>query len=125
VKNNIMSTREEALKIAEERYNIDYKGILLNTTVSLLSSASATAVTSFLTSVPYSQLPAVAAGIFLAQVLPKLFIELHKSYFRNKARQEAYSEGLLNDNFGDDSTNSKPRTTIDSFLSFCEHMSYY
>jgi hypothetical protein len=119
-----MGTKEKALEKARERYEMDYKGILLNTVVSLLSSVSATAVTSFLTTVPAGQLPAVAAGIFVAQVLPKLFIELHKSYFRNKARREAYSEGLLNDDFGDDSTNSKPSTT-DHIISMCESMSYY
>lgn len=120
-----MGTKQKAMEKARERYDIDYKGILLNTAVSVLSSVSATAVTSFLTTVPASQLPAVAAGIFVAQVLPKLFIELHKSYFRNKARREAYSEGLLNDNFGDDdSTSSKPSTT-DHLISLCESMSYY
>ena len=116
-----MSEKQKALEKARERYKIDFKGILLNTIVSVLSSVSATAVTSFLTSIPASQLPAVAAGIFVAQVLPKLFIELHKSYFRNKARREAYSEGLLNDDFGDDSKSS----TTDHFISMCESMSYY
>jgi len=103
---------------------MDYKGILLNTVVSLLSSVSATAVTSFLTTIPAGQLPAVAAGIFVAQVLPKLFIEVHKSYFRNKARREAYSEGLLNDTFGDDSKKSKSSTS-NYIISLCESASYY
>jgi len=119
-----MGTIEKAKEKAKERYSIDYKGILLNTAVSILSSVSATAVTSFLTAVPASQLPAVAAGIFVAQVLPKLFIELHRSYIRNKAIREGYSEGLLNDDFGDDSTESKPSTT-DHIISMCESMSYY
>lgn len=118
--------RRKARERAREKYQIDYKGIALNTVVSILSSASATAVTSFLTSVPASQLPAVAAGIFIAQVLPKLFIELHKSYFRNKARRKAYSEGLLNDNFGDDDNgNGSKSSTVNHLLSFCEHVSYY
>jgi|AKVG01.1.fsa_nt_gi Na+/glutamate symporter len=111
--------KKEALKQARKRYQIDYKGIVLNTVVSILSSASATAVTSFLTEVPAGQLPAVAAGIFIAQVLPKLFIEVHKSYFRNKARREAYSEGLLNDDF-----DSKGKSQ-NILISACDSASYY
>jgi len=105
---------------AKRRYKIDYKGILLNTAVSLLSSVSATAVTSFLTTIPASQLPAVAAGIFIAQVLPKLVIELHKSYFRNKARREGYKQGLKD---SDDWDGTK--STTDHIISLCESMSYY
>lgn len=121
-----MSERRKAKERARERYNIDYKGIMLNALVSVLSSASATAVTSFLTAVPASQLPAVAAGIFLAQVLPKLVIEIHRSYIRNKARREAYSEGLLNDRFDrDDDVESSKSSTLARFISGCEHSSYY
>jgi len=117
--------KQKALERARKRYDMDYKGILLNSLASIFSSVTATSVTSALTAIPASQLPVVAAGIFLAQILPKVIIELHKSYFRNKARQEAYSEGLLDDNFDDDGTNSKSKTTLSSFLSMCEHMSYY
>ena len=73
---------------------MDYQGIMLNSLVSILSSATATGVTSFLTSIPASQLPAVAAGIFVAQVLPKLVIEMHRAHIRNKARREGYAAAL-------------------------------
>lgn len=114
-----MSEKQAALDKARQRYQIDYQGIFLNTVVSVLSSASATAVTSFLTQVPASKLPAVATGIFVAQVLPKLFIEVHKSYFRNKARREAFSEGLLSD---EELETGKSKNY---FLSACESASYY
>lgn len=118
----MVTEKQKALERAEKRYQIDYKGIALNTSVSVFSSVTATGVTSFLTSVRMSQLPYIAVAIFLAQVVPKLLIELNKAYFRNKARQEAYSEGLLNDRFGDD---SKSENRVSSFISMCEHSSYY
>jgi len=99
----------------------------LNTGVSVLSSATATGVTSAITAIPMSQLPVVALAIFVAQILPKLVIELNKAYFRNKARREAYSEGLLNDDFGAEKSKSKSvgSTFFDHFLSFCEHAAYF
>jgi len=121
----MVTERQKALERAEERYEIDYRGILLNTSVSVFSSASATGITSFLTSVSMSKLPYIAAAIFLAQVVPKLLIELNKAYFRNKARQEAYSEGLLNDRFDGDDDDSKSENVFSSFISMCEHSSYY
>lgn len=122
-----MSEKQKALKKARERYNIDYKGILLNTAVSVLSSATATGVTSAITSIPVSQLPVIAFAIFVAQILPKLVIELNKAYFRNKARREAYSEGLLNEDFETQSkSESADLTTItDHLISFCDHAAYF
>lgn len=117
--------KQKALERARKRYDMDYRGILLNSFVSILSSASATAITSALTAIPASQLPAVAVAIFVAQILPKVLIEVHKSYIKNKAMREGFSEGLLNDSFDEGSTNSKSKTTLSSFLSMCEHMSYY
>lgn len=119
-----MSERKEALRKARERYNIDYKGILLNTGVSVLSSATATGVTSAITTIPMSQLPVVAFAIFVAQILPKLVIELNKAYFRNKARREGYKEGLLNDDFSEKSEKAKA-TAFNTFISLCEHASYF
>jgi len=113
--------RKRAREKAEERYKMDYKGIFLNAGVSILSSVSATAVTSLLTSIPAGQLPAVAAGIFVAQVLPKLAVELHRGYIRNKAHREAYTAGLR---AGEDWKDTKSRT-LSSIISMCEHSSYY
>jgi len=120
-----VSERKKAEKKAENRYNIDYKGIFLNTAVSVLSSATATGVTSAITSIPMSQLPVVAFAIFVAQILPKLVIELNKAYFRNKARREAYQEGLLNDDFGSEKSKNAKMTAFDHLLSFCEHAAYF
>lgn len=116
-----MSKTKKVRMKAKEKYKMDYRGILLNALVSILSSASATAVTSFLTTIPASQLPAVAAGIFVAQILPKLVIELHRAYFRNKARREGYKAGFR---AGDDWEDTKSKT-LNSFISMCESMSYY
>ena len=113
-----MSKTKEAQDRAEQRYEMDYRGIVLNGLVSVLSSASATAVTSFLTDIPPSQLPAVATGIFVAQVLPKLVIELHRGYIRNKARREGYQAGFRADDDWEDTRSS-------SIISVFESMSYY
>lgn len=118
-----MSDLQEARELARERYRMDYQGILLNSLVSILSSASATAVTSFLTAVPASQLPAVATGIFVAQVLPKVIVELHKAHIRNKAIREGYSEGLLKSEALEPEDSSS--RALNFFVSFCEHSSYY
>lgn len=116
-----MSVSEQAEEEARERYGMDYKGIVLNAAVSILSSVSATAVTSFLTTVPASQLPAVAAGIFLAQVLPKLVIEVHRAYIRNRAIREGYRAGLT---AGDSWKDTRSRT-VSSFIYAFEHSSYF
>lgn len=116
-----MSKTKAARNNAAEKYKMDYRGIVLNALVSILSSASATAVTSFLTAIPASQLPAVAAGIFVAQVLPKLVIEVHRAYIRNKARREGYKAGFKD---GDDWRDTQSGI-VSSLVSMCESMSYY
>lgn len=116
-----VSSTERARAKAREKYGMDYKGILLNAAVSMLSSVSATAVTSFLTQIPASQLPAVATGIFVAQVLPKLLIEVHRAYIRNKARREGFTAGLT----AGDEWKERESTTLNSLISVFEHVSYY
>lgn len=114
--------KQKALERARKRYEMDYHGIMLNSLVSIFSSATATGITSVLTAVPASQLPIVAIAIFLAQILPKVIIEVHKSYFSNKAKREAYSEGYL---AGEDDSKPKTKSSVSSFISMCEHTSYY
>lgn len=118
-----MSERQKALEKARQRYKIDYKGIGLNTAVSATSSLTATGLLNFVQNIPVDQMPVVVAVLFVAQVLPKLLVELNKSYARNKAKREGFSEGLLNDDFDSESKNR--RTTIDDFFSLCEHTSYF
>lgn len=114
--------REEASDIAEQRYSMDYKGILLNTGVSALSSVTATGVLNFFQTVPASQLPVVVAVLFVAQVLPKLLVELNKSYVRNKAKQKAFRAGLLENRF---ESGNKDKGMVETFFSFCDHASYF
>ena len=99
---------------------MDYRGILLNTAVSATSSLTATGLLNFVQSIPMEQMPVVIGVLFVAQVLPKLLVELNKRYIRNKARREAFSEGLLNDNF-----DTNESTTLKTFFSMCEHASYF
>lgn len=119
-----MSDREKALKRARKRYKMDYKGIILNTAVSATSSLTATGLLSALQSIPTGQLPLVVGVLFMAQVLPKLLVELNKSYARNKAKREAFSEGLIQDDFND-SNKRKGLTTLDIFFDLCDHASYF
>lgn len=115
-----MSEREKARERARERYHIDYKGILLNTLVSATSSLTATGLLNFVQSIPVSQMPVVIAVLFVAQVLPKLLVEVNKSYARNKAMRKGFKEGLLNDSFDTDES-----TTVKTFFSMCDHVSYF
>jgi len=118
-----MSEKQKALERARQRYEMDYKGIVLNTLVSATSSVTAAGLLNFVQSVPQSQLPIIVGVIFVAQILPKLLVELNRNYRVNKAKREGYSEGLLEDDFGGDK--SVKATALDHFLSMCEHASYF
>lgn len=117
-----MSKKQQALERARDRYGIDYKGILLNTGVSVFSSVTATSLLNFVQSVPVEQMPVIFGVLFVAQVLPKLLVELNKRYARNKAKREGFSEGLLNDDFKPE---KNKMTALDFFFSMCDHASYF
>jgi hypothetical protein len=103
---------------ADKRYSIDYRGVFLNAAISVFSSVTATGFTSFFTNTPPSQLPFVALAIFFAQVVPKVLIELHKSYLRAKYKSEGFYEGITTES-------KKKLKPVERAVSFCEHAAYY
>lgn len=119
-----MSKRDKAYKQAKERYRLDYKGILLNAGVSAMSSITASGFLNIVQAIPLQQLPLTLLILFVAQVLPKLIVELNKRHARNRARREGYKEGLLNDDFRSETENVKMNTS-NFFISMCEHASYF
>lgn len=118
-----MSKREEVRERAQQRYRMDYAGILLNTLVSATSSLTAAGLLNFVKSVPPSEMPVIVAVIFVAQIVPKLMVELNKRYKVNKAKRKGFSDGVLSDSFDDGSGDGK--TTLDIIFWMCDHASYF
>jgi len=114
--------RKKAKKLADERYNIDYKGIIMNTLVSATSSLTATGLLNFVQSVPVSQMPVIFLVIFVAQILPKILVEYNKSYRVNQAKKQGFTDGFVTS--GDDGGSTK-HTTSELFFSLCESASYF
>lgn len=108
-----MSETKRAKELAEQRYETDYYGILLNAGLSVFSSVSASSVLAFVESVPMSRLPVVFTAIFFAQILPKILVELNKKYAMRQAKIKGYKEGVIDDNFGK------------KFMNACKHTTYF
>lgn len=114
--------RERAERLAEERFDVDYTGLVLNTLVSATSSITASGLLSTIESIPREELPLVFAVVFVAQVLPKLMVEANKRYQKTRAKIEGYQHGLLED---DEFGKGRSRTLRGRFLALCEHASYF
>lgn len=110
--------RRKAEKLADDRYDIDYQGIILNTLVSATSSLTATGLLNFVQTVPVSQMPVIFLVIFVAQILPKILVEYNKSYRVNKAKKEGFKDGFT-------TPSDTKKTTSELFFSFCESASYF
>lgn len=115
-----MNRRKKVRRKAKDRYQMDYKGILLNTLVSATSSLTAASLLNFVKSVPPSEMPLIVGIIFVAQIIPKLLVEVNKRYQINKAKREGFSDGALTDDFDNNKS-----TTLEILLDLCEHASYY
>lgn len=110
-----------AFEKASNRYDMDYYGIFLNTAVSATSSITASGLLGWVSSVPESQLPVIFVVFFVAQVVPKLLVETNKRYRINKAKQEGYSEAILEKGLGSETK----AAAFNYFFYMCEHASYF
>lgn len=113
----------KAEEIADKKYDLDFIGILLNTLVSATSSLTATGLLNFVQSLPSDKMPLIFAVVFVAQVVPKLLLELNKAYRVNKAKRKGYEQGLLDDRV--DGKESIKSVFSRSILYFCEHATYF
>lgn len=117
---NDLSDFKEGRKKAREVYEFDKKGVVLNTLVSATSSLTAGGLLSFVENVPEGQMPLIILIIFVAQVVPKLLVELNKAYRVNQARREGFSRGYAESKHIDESSR-----WAKGFFDMCEHASYF
>jgi len=111
---------EEARQLAHERYDLDVKGIFLNTLVSATSSITAGGLLGFVKSVSASELPMIVGVVFVAQVVPTLVVELNKAYTVNQAKKSGYEQGVIESENVDGT-----KSLAGKCIGVCEHVSYY
>lgn len=111
---------EEARQLAHDRYELDMKGILLNTLVSATSSVTAGGLLGFVKSVSASELPMIVGVVFVAQVVPKLVVELNKAYTVNQAKKSGYERGVIESENIEGTKNMAGKC-----IGVCKHISYY
>jgi len=112
---------EEARQKAKDRYDFDIFGILLNTLVSATSSLTAGGLLSLVESTESSRMPLIVGVIFVAQVVPKLLVELSKAYRVNQAKRDGYERGFVESN----SLDREENRVADYCVSLCDHSSYF
>lgn len=103
---------------AENYFDLDVVGILLNTGVSLTSSVTMAGLLSYFKDLSQGELPLIVAVGFFAYALPKLLIELNRAWLQYQARQEGFEKGFMVSS-GDD----KSRT--EKALDMCDRAMYF
>jgi len=86
---------EKAGRVSDERYDIDYTGIIYTATYSAISSVSGGAALNVAGVVASSGMPLAITLVFVTQLLPKLAKELDNRHKINQIKEDAYMSGRL------------------------------
>lgn len=91
---------------AEDRYDIDYFGVILNGIISTITSAIAGLGVKITTNVSMELAMIVMLVSFLPQFLVKVVVELEKQRVNKKAQEKAYIMGRRDQKWKDESPDS-------------------
>lgn len=86
---------EKAGEQADERYDVDYTGIVYTSVYAAIASVSGGAAMNVAGIVASQGLPLAMTLVFVAYVLPKAAQELDRRHRLNQARREGYMAGRL------------------------------